>query len=106
MRFFKHVGLRGAWNMRSGATCFEIPCGALRLRRLTSYTKIANTELIAKLLAVRQTHRLQSQCERRLGTSVQQGLSAASKSRILFLRSGAADKRYSLVAQESVYETS
>jgi hypothetical protein len=80
--------------MRSGAACFEIPCGALRLRRLTSYANIANTELIVKLLAIQQTHRLQSQCERQAGASDQQGVSAASKSRILFLRSGAADKRY------------
>ncbi len=36
------------------------------------------------------------QCDRQGGGSVKQGLSAASRSRILYLRSGAADKRYSL----------
>jgi hypothetical protein len=39
------------------------------------------------------------QCDRHGDGQVQQGLSAASTSRILFLRSGAADKRYSLAIQ-------
>jgi hypothetical protein len=30
--------------MRGGAACFEIPCGAIRLRLLTPYAKIANAE--------------------------------------------------------------
>jgi hypothetical protein len=35
---------RSAWNMGGGVACFEIPCGAIRLRLLTPYAKIGNTE--------------------------------------------------------------
>jgi hypothetical protein len=29
MRFFKHIGLRAAWDMRAGAAWFEISYGVI-----------------------------------------------------------------------------
>jgi hypothetical protein len=61
--------------MRSGAACFEIPYGAIRLRLLTPYVEIAADRLDGllddaqshvKLPAIQKAHRLQSPARQRL----------------------------------------